>query len=468
MGEALQALFSASNYDFSWFAVPLLAVGSLNWLLGLATLRRERGSLPSRTLFAMTFVIGVWLLALGGANAATDPSAGAAFVKLSMLGTVFVPVCAFTHAAAGSSRFQSLRRYILAGAILSTALAVLVCTTDLVLADTHHYFWGYYPIYGALGPVLMIYYGGFFVAGRAIYRAGETKTQSETQRKRMRLRQLALVMAMPAAVDFLPTLHVAIYPFGYAFILGYICVSTFSIWKYRLIDITPALAAKQVIGTMVEGLLVVDRDGFVRVANDAAAQLCGLGRQLVGASIEELDARWSAGALAGLLDPDQASESEIEFEGRTPGDRGSALIVSSKLLDHLGAWVGTVLIIHDITERARAERAVRESEERFRSLVQHASDLITVIAPDTTILYQSPGIQRVLGYDADLTLGRRLLDFLNADDQPRFLALLAQLMTKSGESVGGEGRVRASNGQWRVPRVHRHGPARTPPSAASC
>jgi diguanylate cyclase (GGDEF)-like protein/PAS domain S-box-containing protein len=440
--------FEPASYQFSWFSLPVVAVGLLNWLLGAATLRRERASLPSRTLMAMTFTIGVWLIGLGGANATHDPGVATVWIKVSMLGTVFVPVCAFMHAAAGSSRFQSLRRYVLAGMAVSVVLAILVLTTGWVFAYAHRYYWGYYPIYGRLGPLLIAYYCAFFAAGRAIYRTGETNTQSDTHRKRMRLRQLALALAMPAAFDFLPTLHIGLYPFGYAFIFAYTCVSTYSIWRYRLVDITPALAASQVIGTMVEGLLVVDRDGVVRVANGSASSMCRIGRPLIGATIDELDTKWAHGALAALLDPDVANEREIQFEA-PDGEPAAALVGSSKLFDHLNAWVGTVFIMHDITERFRAERSMRESEERFRSLVQNASDLITVITPDTTILYQSPAIRRVLGYDPDLAVGRKLVDFLHPEDQPRLLNELTRLMSGRDETVAGEGRVRDAAGEWR-------------------
>src|SRR5581483_1479265 len=142
------------------------------------------------------------------------------------------------------------------------------------------------------------------------------------------------------------------------------------------------------------------------------------------------------------------NEREIQFEA-PDGEPAAALVGSSKLFDHLNAWVGTVFIMHDITERFRAERSMRESEERFRSLVQNASDLITVITPDTTILYQSPAIRRVLGYDPDLAVGRKLVDFLHPEDQPRLLNELTRLMSGRDETVAGEGRVRDAAGEWR-------------------
>jgi len=430
-----------SAYFFSWYAVPVIAVGALNWALGFATWRRERGSTPSVTLLLMTLAIGVWLLGLGGANSTNNPDVALVWAKISMLGTVFVPVCAFTHAASGSLKLRAMRAGIIIGVVISSSFAVAGLSSDLFLSGVRHYFWGYYPIYGLAGTVLIPYYGLFFVAGGALYRMGEQSTQSATHRKRMKLRLAALLTALPATVDFLPTMNVGVYPFGYVFILGYVSIATYIIWRYRIVDITPALAARQIIDTMAEGLLVTDRDGTVRVANDAAQALWGTSRSLMGCSFAELNARWGDGALERLRDPEQEHELEVVHRG-SDGSSRAAILSSSKLRDHLGEWVGTVFIIHDITERWR-------SEERFRSLVQNASDLITVISPDTTVLYQSPAVRRVLGYDPEHLVGAKLVDFVHPGDRAQFVATLGDLMMKPAGTITVEGRVHDSDGAWR-------------------
>ena len=437
----MREFLDPSAYFFSWYAVPVVVVGALNWALGFATWRRERGSLPSVTLLLMTLAIGVWLIGLGGANSTHDPDVALVWAKISMLGTVFVPVCAFIHAASGSSKLHMMRAGIIIGVVVSSAFAVIGLSTDLLLGGIQHYFWGYYPIYGPAGWILIPYYGLFFVAGGALYRVGQQTTQSVTHRKRMKLRLAALLTALPATVDFLPTMHVGVYPFGYAFILGYVSIATYIIWRYRMIDITPALAARQIIDTMSEGLLVTDRDGTVRVANESAQAVWELNRSLVGLSFAELDARWGDGALERLRDPEREHELEVIHGGPDRASR-AAILSSSKLRDHLGEWVGTVFIIHDITERWR-------SEERFRSLVQNASDLITVISPDTTVLYQSPAARRILGYDPEELVAAKLVDFVHPDDRAQFVATLGDLMMKPAGTITGEARVRESDGAWR-------------------
>ncbi len=101
------------------------------------------------------------------------------------------------------------------------------------------------------------------------------------------------------------------------------------------------------------------------------------------------------------------------------------------------------------TEQARAQDALRTSEQRFRSLVQNASDLITVMAADTTITYQSPSAMRLLGLDGQDLVGTKLSDLLHPDDLGRMLRFFEDTMSMPGTMGTVEARLRHSDGSWR-------------------
>jgi diguanylate cyclase (GGDEF)-like protein/PAS domain S-box-containing protein len=94
----------------------------------------------------------------------------------------------------------------------------------------------------------------------------------------------------------------------------------------------------------------------------------------------------------------------------------------------------------------------RRSETRFRSLVAHSSDLITVLDAHGTVTYQSPSITRVLGYRVDEVEGTEFAQLLAPSDRPR----LMQILSGVGESyVGGgsethviECRLKNCDGAW--------------------
>jgi len=77
----------------------------------------------------------------------------------------------------------------------------------------------------------------------------------------------------------------------------------------------------------------------------------------------------------------------------------------------------------------------RESEARFGSLVQHASDLITVLDADASVVYQSPSIERVLGYAPEDVIGTRFDRLLDPDEKSRLLHLLADGAAYAGSDT---------------------------------
>jgi diguanylate cyclase (GGDEF)-like protein/PAS domain S-box-containing protein len=71
----------------------------------------------------------------------------------------------------------------------------------------------------------------------------------------------------------------------------------------------------------------------------------------------------------------------------------------------------------------------RRSEARFGSLVQHSSDLITVLGPDGHVDYQSPSVERVLGHDPESLTGAPFTDLVEPADRVRMLALVEGAVT---------------------------------------
>ena len=96
-------------------------------------------------------------------------------------------------------------------------------------------------------------------------------------------------------------------------------------------------------------------------------------------------------------------------------------------LDALGTQVSLALEGASLAEDLHR----RQSEARFRSLVAHSSDLITVLDENGRVTYQSPSIERVLGYRVDEVEGRRFDWLLSEQDRPR----LDQLTSTDGSGA---------------------------------
>jgi diguanylate cyclase (GGDEF)-like protein/PAS domain S-box-containing protein len=98
--------------------------------------------------------------------------------------------------------------------------------------------------------------------------------------------------------------------------------------------------------------------------------------------------------------------------------------------------------------RLLADQAVRQNEARFRSLVQHSSDVIIVTRANGTMRFVSPSANRVFGYDPSEMVGRPIATLLHPDDRDRATTLFESASRTPGVTGPVEWRFRQPDGSW--------------------
>ena len=99
-------------------------------------------------------------------------------------------------------------------------------------------------------------------------------------------------------------------------------------------------------------------------------------------------------------------------------------------------------------ELARQDQALRESEERFRALIQNSTDIIRIINADGFIVYDSPSSSHILGYPPGFTIGKRPLDFIHPDDQKLVQDALGEVYAHTNPGTPTEFRIRKADGSY--------------------
>jgi len=102
------------------------------------------------------------------------------------------------------------------------------------------------------------------------------------------------------------------------------------------------------------------------------------------------------------------------------------------------------------TKLALGTQVLRDREARYSALVEHSSDAITILGEDATVVYQSPSLTNVLGWEQARTAGKSLLDLLHPDDHSRWQAVVGRLKADPNDEVTTEWRIRHLDGTWRI------------------
>ncbi len=100
-----------------------------------------------------------------------------------------------------------------------------------------------------------------------------------------------------------------------------------------------------------------------------------------------------------------------------------------------------------VTQR-KAERALKESEIRFRSLIQNSSDIIRILNTEGKIIYDSPSTTRILGYPEGFFIGKSPLDFIHPDDREMVKLALNEVMYGKNPGTPTEFRVLDARGNY--------------------
>ncbi len=113
----------------------------------------------------------------------------------------------------------------------------------------------------------------------------------------------------------------------------------------------------------------------------------------------------------GMIGEDPGRNPVLEFEAIDKGGHKVYLEVNPRAVVKDGEVVGFLSITRDITERRRAEQALRESEEKFKTIFENANDHIVYIDVDGTVIDINRAFEDILGYKREEVVGKKFYDF---------------------------------------------------------
>ena len=92
-------------------------------------------------------------------------------------------------------------------------------------------------------------------------------------------------------------------------------------------------------------------------------------------------------------------------------------VSGARFLDHNGNPAGMLVILHDITERKAIDKALKQSEEKYRRLVETTTDWVWSVDAEGHHTYGNPAIEKLLGYKVKEIVGSSAFQFIHPDDE---------------------------------------------------
>jgi PAS domain S-box-containing protein len=180
--------------------------------------------------------------------------------------------------------------------------------------------------------------------------------------------------------------------------------------RYRfLVENSPDV----IFSTDAEGTFTYLSESMERMTGYRPDELVGKHFSMVVAehSMSEAGTRWAA------LVANPAEDQQAFLELRTKDGRFVPVEVSSKGDQVDGRFAGIHGATRDITERARLERELRESEERYRYLVQSSPDLVWVTDADGRWTFISDTAEKILGWKPEELIGRHFSELAPREER---------------------------------------------------
>jgi PAS domain S-box-containing protein len=164
-------------------------------------------------------------------------------------------------------------------------------------------------------------------------------------------------------------------------------------------------------------VVVYDLEGRVLSLNSGFEKTFGWSRaELLGGRMDFMPAQALPGTIANL-EKVKNGESVRGFETQRLTKDGGLLdvLLNTAPLFEEGRQTGNIVVLRDITQTKAAERALRESEARYRTLVEAIPEGIVTVSADRTVTYINQPYAAMMGYTVDEVIGKKLETFFDAD-----------------------------------------------------
>jgi diguanylate cyclase (GGDEF)-like protein/PAS domain S-box-containing protein len=396
------------------FIWPLLVSAAL--LGGIAINVRHYSDVPAiRPFIFLAWLAAAWAFFYALNIATAAPDLKALWAQLQMIPAIFVASAIFAMVLEYVGQGQLLTRRNLALLMVEPTLAVI-----FELSSRYHQLFRYNFRVESSGPLpFMLTDTGPLFWAHYLYSLGLILLSCGILLTAFRIHTLHPRNTFIILLGILiPLVSGLLYTFGVTPIRGFdltpvlfIVTGLLYLWallRFQLFNVAPV--SRNTIMDNMEGLVVVlDMRGHIADFNRAAQTALALSPAIIGAAPNTLPQPWADLFERHANTFDFKHEITLSFDNAPH----SYDLTISKILDKQDRTLGRLFLFYNITERKRAEQALRQSEKRYHQLIELLPDgLVTHRNGD--ILFVNPATVTLIGASSpDQLVGKNVMDFVH-------------------------------------------------------
>ncbi|MCF7802600.1 MAG: PAS domain-containing protein [Candidatus Marinimicrobia bacterium] len=336
---------------------------------GILVLFHSTSTSGNRSFFLFTLAIFLWLVGTGFSLSAPDgATASFWYNKVGFLGVAFIPSVFYIFASSLIKQISENKTLIIITGLLSAFFFLMANVSDALITGYHAYPWGWYPQYGWLGILFIIYLFGLFVKGLSDLLVSMEKIPGHTKKKQIRLFTASVIIGLLAVSDFVPCFGVDIVPIGYVFILTFIGILTYTMTRYGFVFFGQHLALPQVFHNMPVGIIGTSTDFQILFVNDMFESLVRKREEeLLNRYISDLfyNDKSTGSQLTNLQTQDRTHKLRTADGGTLPVKCQLSSIRNPQNRDEV---LGYVCVIEDISKELEANEQLRKSKKELQHL----------------------------------------------------------------------------------------------------
>lgn len=386
------------EFNFTLQSLPGAVTGLLMIALGAGVFWRQRSVAAARNFAAVVVLVAGWQFVFAAMYSAAAPEQQLALARVAFIFITLLPPAVYQFSVVLLKRFDRRVVPVLACWITAVGFIATALGGNLLIRELREYAWGVYPVVGELAPLYIAWFVAILLANLGEYLIELDATTPPNRRHKLLKLVTAFAFAYVSLVDFLPMFGIPWYPVGFVFVLAFLVYAFRSIVYYRLQPINPSFAAREIIETMADALIVTDRQGKICVVNHAVTSLFGYEpAELAGRSIEVLlgdeDATLAhTDRLRRALVNGTVRDHERLFRARD--GQLIDVAISMSPLRHGGEQIGTVITARDIRDRKQNAEKLKHGASLLSSTLESTADGVLVINREGRIvLYNQRFVQ---------------------------------------------------------------------------